>query len=295
MYLDFYGFHEGPFRQTPNPKFLFLGERHREALAQLEYGIRERSGFLVLTGEVGTGKTTLLRSLLERLDSSTETALVFHTLLGFDEILAYALEDFGVVCPGATNAERLMALNRFLTERRRAGLDTVLVIDEAQNLSKDALEGIRLLSNFETATEKLLQIVLIGQPELERTLAAPELRQLRQRISIRAEIGALTATESLEYIRHRLRTARGLQHGASPREKGFEPFTIGAAKRIAAYAQGIPRMMNLVCEHALILGYADQRRLIDRRHVRPAIRAISRLEGLPTVRQGWFGRIFSSS
>ena len=262
MYLTFYGIKEKPFSATPDPKFLFLTEAHREALAQLVYGVQENTGFVALSGEVGTGKTTLLHALLQRLDQSVAVAYIFNTTLPFEGILEYMLEDLGVPRTGSSHAERLFALNNFLIERRRNGLRTVLIIDEAQNLDARALEQIRLLSNFETPTDKLLQILLVGQPELQVKLNLAELRQLRQRIAIWCRIPPLSQEETREYIRTRLRTA-----GA--RDLGI--FTDGAVRRIAEYADGIPRVVNIMCDHCLLLGYVDQRRHIDVDTVEEAI------------------------
>src|SRR5262245_9248978 len=165
MYLAFYGLREKPFSATPDPRFLYLTPAHREALAQLRYGIQEGEGFMVLVGEVGTGKTTLLHTLLQRLPSTTAVAFVLNSTLRFDGLLEYMLEDFGVACAGASRAQRLAALNRFLIERRRTGGKALLIVDEAQNLTAETLEQVRLLSNFETPAGKLLQILLVGQPE----------------------------------------------------------------------------------------------------------------------------------
>jgi general secretion pathway protein A len=263
VYLAFYGLREKPFGGTPDPRFLYLAPSHREALAQLVYGVQQKKGFLVLTGEVGTGKTTLLHALLRRLDAQTAAALVFNSMLSFEGLLEYALEDFGLSKTGDSHAQRLMALNTFLIERRRAGQNTVLIIDEAQNLSPETLEQVRLLSNFETPTEKLLQILLVGQPELGERLALPGLRQLQQRIALRCRIQPLTMEEAAEYIRVRLRIA-----GA--RDTGL--FAPEAIARITAQSGGIPRVVNAVCDHALLIGYADQQRRIDGRIVDEAIR-----------------------
>ncbi len=209
MYRRFYGFTKPPFGLTPDPSFLCLTPGHREALAQLTYGVQEKKGFILLTGEVGTGKTTLLRALLNRLPKGTAVAYAVNSTLPFDELLEYLLEDLGVPNAGVSRAQRLMALYRFLTEQYRAGINNVLIIDEAQNLDLDTLEQIRLLSNFETTSEKLVQIVLAGQPELRRRLALPELRQLKQRIALRCKIEPMSPEETRGYIADRLRIAGG--------------------------------------------------------------------------------------
>lgn len=252
--LAFFGLEQNPFNPTPDPRFLYLSPGHREGLAQLLYGVQEHTGFILLTGEVGTGKTTLLRTLLSRLDVNTASAFVFDTTLSFEGLLEYMLEDFGVAKPGESHVQRLIALNNFLIERRRAGQNTVLILDEAQNLDLHALEQIRLLSNFETPTEKLLQILLVGQPELLDKLDRPELRQLKQRISLRCRILPLTPAQAPDYIRTRLRIA-----GAS--DLGL--FSDLAMARIAEYSGGIPRLINMLCDHCLLIGYADQVRRID--------------------------------
>ena len=263
MYLNFYGLKEKPFNATPDPKFLYLTPGHREALAQLIYGVQEHKGFIVLTGEVGTGKTTLLQTLLQRLDSTTAVAFVFNSTLPFDDILEYVLEDFGIGKTVTSRAQRLVALNNFLIDRRRAGQNTVLIIDEAQNLEPDTLEQVRLLSNFETPTDKLLQILLVGQPELKVRLQLPQLRQLKQRIGLRCAIPPMTPEETRDYIRSRLRVA-----GA----RDLNLFNEAAVRRIAEYAGGIPRVVNIVCDHALLIGYADQTRHIGRELVERAVR-----------------------
>jgi len=204
MYLEFYGLREAPFSPTPDPKFLFQSSRHREALAQLVYGVQERKGFIVLTGEIGTGKTTLLRTLLARLDHDTHVAYVHNSALDIEGLLEYILQDWGVKSVGASHAQRLFELNEFLIAQHRQRLSPVLVIDEAQNLSIPTLEAVRLLSNFETTSEKLMQILLVGQPELRDKLNAPELRQLKQRIALRCHIGPLSPEETRMYIRRHL-------------------------------------------------------------------------------------------
>jgi len=262
MYLTFYGLAEKPFNATPDPKFLYMSPGHREALSQLLYGTQERKGFIVLTGKVGTGKTTLLHTLVQRLNGQSAVAFVVNSTLPFDGLLEYALEDLGVPKVGESRAQRLIALNNFLIERERAGQNTVLIVDEAQNLDATTLEQIRLLSNFETPTSKLLQILLVGQPELKTRLDLPELRQLKQRVGLRCQIPALTPEQTRAYIRTRLRIAGG-------RDLGL--FADSAIDRITIYSEGIPRLINTVSDHCLLFGYADQKRRIDRTIVNQAI------------------------
>jgi general secretion pathway protein A len=262
MYLTFYGLSEKPFNATPDPKFLYMSPGHREALAQLLYGTQERKGFIVLTGKVGTGKTTLLHALRQRLSGQSAIAFVVNSTLSFDGLLEYILEDLGAAKAGESRAQRLMALNTYLIENERAGQNTTLIIDEAQNLDAATLEQIRLLSNFETPTTKLLQILLVGQPELKTRLNLPELQQLKQRVGLRCQIPPLTSEETRAYIRTRLRIAGG-------RDLGL--FTEQAVDRISAYSGGIPRLINTVCDHCLLFGYAEQKRRIDGHTVNQAI------------------------
>jgi general secretion pathway protein A len=263
IYLSFYGLEREPFGVTPDPDFLFMTPGHREALAQLLYAIHERKGFIMLTAEVGMGKTTLLQSLRSELDSTTALAYVANSMLPFQGILEYMLEEFEIEKPGdSSHAQRLVALQNFLLERHRAGQNTVLILDEAQNLYPQTLEQIRLLSNFETTKEKILQIVLVGQPELQARLELPELRQLKQRIGMLCTIPPMTPMATRNYVRTRLRMA-----GA--RDAGL--FTDEALGRIASYAGGIPRIVNTVCDHCLLIGYADQTRRVDPGIVEQAI------------------------
>ena len=254
MYLHFYGLREHPFSTTPDPKFLYLTSRHREALAQLTYGVEGDKGCTVLTGDIGTGKTTLLRALLWKLDSAVAVAFVSDSTLPFEGLLECILEEFGIKALDASHARRLLALKNFLHERHSAGLKTVLVLDEAQNLSPPTLEEVRLLSNIEAPGAKLLQILLVGQPELGAKLALPELRQLRQRIALRFALGPLSRAESRNYIRSRLRIAGARDLGT---------FSDRAIDRIVRRSGGIPRVINLLCDHCLLIGYADQKRRID--------------------------------
>ena len=262
MYLTFYGLREKPFNATPDPKFLYMSPGHREALSQLVYGTQERKGFIVLTGKVGTGKTTLLHALCQRLNGQCAISFVVNSGLRFDELLEYVLEDLGVTKAGESRAQRLMALNTFLIERERIGQNTVLIIDEAQNLDVATLEQVRLLSNFETPTSKLLQILLVGQPELKTHLNLPELRQLKQRVGLRCQIQPLTPEATRSYIRTRLRIAGG---------QDLSLFSDAAIDRISNYSGGIPRLINIVCDHCLLFGYAEQQRRIDRQIVSRAI------------------------
>jgi len=270
--LAFFGLQQKPFNPTPDPRFLYPSPGHREALAQLLYGVQEHKGFILLTGEIGTGKTTLLRTLLSRLEDTCASAFVFDTTLPFEGILEYMLEDLGVVKTGETHVQRLIALNNFLLERRRAGQNTVLALDESQNLSLEVLEQIRLLSNFETDREKLLQILLVGQPELLDKLDRPELRQLKQRIGLRCRILPLAAEETRDYVRMRLRIAGATDLGL---------FSDAAITRIAEYSGGIPRLINTLCDHCLLIGYADQIRRIDRKIVDEAVQYLEEGERRP--------------
>jgi general secretion pathway protein A len=262
MYLNFYGLRDAPFGLTPDPKFLFQSARHKEALAQLIYGVRERKGFLVLTGEIGTGKTTLLRALLERSDRTMHVAYVHNSALNIEGLLEYVLQDWGVKSEAHTHAQRLFELNEFLIEQHRQGLSPVLVVDEAQNLTVETLEAIRMLSNFETTNQKLMQILLVGQPELRDKLNLHELRQLKQRIGLRCHIAPLSPEETRLYIRHRLRVAGAADAGI---------FTDGAVQKIAEYSGGTPRVINIVCDHCLLSGYADSKRRIDAGIVQEAV------------------------
>jgi general secretion pathway protein A len=261
MFLKFFGLTSKPFELTPNPEFLFLTPSHREALAQLIYGIQEQKGFILMTGEVGTGKTTVLRALVQRLDGHANWAFIINSTLPFDEMLEYALADLGVSDPRGTRAQRLIALNRFLIEQRRAGRNTILIVDEAQNLSVETLEQIRLLSNFETNSAKLIQIVLSGQPELYAKLQRFELRQLKQRIGLRCRLAPMTVEQVGQYIRNHLKVAAATK----------ELFTDEAIERIAAYSRGVPRVVNIVADHCLLSAYANQTQLVDAAIVKRAI------------------------
>ncbi len=247
MYCDFYQMRERPFSVTADPRFLYLNARYREALASLHYGVTQRKGFITLIGEAGTGKTTLLKKLLDDLDPSTRTVFIFNTNVTFDEILEYLFGEFDLPVHNAKRLYMLQRLNSFLLEELRSGRNVALLIDEAQDLDFAVLEELRLLSNLETAKEKILQIVLSGQPELGQKLGNPILRQLRQRVAVNCRLLPLTRQELTEYIQSRL-TAAGC---ADPRL-----FSRDAEERIFEISTGIPRLINIVCDNALVIGYA---------------------------------------
>lgn len=254
MYETFFGLREPAFSLTPDPRFLWPSETHQEGYAALYYGITRRKGFLLLTGDVGTGKTTLLRAVLSEIPQEIEVALLMNTadLDGIDlfKLIAAELRLEGNF---ATRADYLIALNRFLLARLDRGLNTVLVIDEAQNLDRRLLEQVRLLSNLETATEKLLQIVLTGQPELRDVLASPELSPLRQRIALEHHIQRLRPPEILPYLRHRIEVA------GARLEDVFAP---GCEEIFYAFSAGCPRLVNLLADRALLAGFSRQERVI---------------------------------
>ena len=256
LYQTHFGLCEAPFNITPDPSFLYLSASHREGLAQLSYGIRARKGFVVLTGEVGTGKTTLVHALLNDLNGSCQTALIFSTIVSPADLLRSVCEEFGLVEPKSPLEEihdYLVSLNEFLLESYRKNENCALIIDEAQNLSAEVLESIRLLSNFETSKDKLLQILLVGQPELAVRLNSPELRQLKQRVMLRHHLRALSLQESCEYVSNRLKVAGGDR----------TLFTPSALENIYMYSGGIPRLVNVLCDNALLTGYALGRKEID--------------------------------
>ena len=254
MYKDFYGLRANPFNVNPDPRYLFLTRHTEEALACLTYGIQSRKGFVLLTGEVGTGKTTLINKLLEWLRlQQVATAFVFNSKLNVPQFLDYMMADFGIPCESKAKSQILLRLYNWLLDRYRAGETAVLIVDEAQNLSDEVLEEIRMLTNLETFTEKLLQIVLVGQPELEHRLRQPQLRQLKQRLTLRARTHPLTLEETKAYVQQRLRVA------GSNGQLIFEP---GAIEAVYRYAGGIPRVINLVCEHCLVSAFVDQQKLI---------------------------------
>lgn len=252
MYKAFYKLKRNPFEITPDPSFLFPTRRHNEALAALYYGVRRRKGFVVLTGEVGTGKTLLLRCLLQLLKDSNDVkyAYVFNGRLSPLEFLQYVAGDLGLPAAGKNKSELLLQLASYVVSRGEKRLTTVLVVDEAHHLSSDILEEIRLLTNLETADEKLLQILLVGQPELDEILDSHDLRQLKQRIALRSHLASLDLNEAQGYIERRLQLA-----GSPEPAKVFPPETVASVHH---YSRGTPRLINTICENALVVGYARQ-------------------------------------
>lgn len=250
MYLSYFNLKSHPFSITSDPSFLFFSKRHREAFDHLLFGIKNRLGFIEITGEIGCGKTTLCRALLNSLGSDTKTAFIFNSSLTETQLLQTLLSDLGVDPSGKNRYELFSELNRFLIEQLALGNNVVLIIDEAQNLSIRLLEQVRMLSNLETEKEKLIQIILAGQPELRDKLNEPALKQLRQRIAVRYHLGPLSREELGGYIQHRLAMA-----GSS---EGRLEFTDDALDRIYAYTKGVPRLINIVCDKALLLSFVRE-------------------------------------
>lgn len=252
MFKKFFGLKENPFSVNPDPRYLYSTPHTEEALSCLTYGVQNRKGFILLTGEVGTGKTTLVNKLLEWLErEQIPSAFIFNPRLTEDQFFEFMMADFGITSESSSKSQVLMRLNQWLLERYRGGETAVLVVDEAQTLSMALLEEIRLLTNLETYTQKLLQIVLSGQPELESRLKQPELRQLRQRITLRSKTFPLEPAETAGYIDSRLRVAGG---------SGLDVFAPEAVEAIHRRSGGIPRVINVLCEHSLIHAFADQQR-----------------------------------
>jgi general secretion pathway protein A len=265
VYLSYYGLTEPPFDITPNPRFLFYSAKHREAFNHLLYGLRERKGFVQMTGEVGAGKTTLCRAMLEQLDGHFATALILNPIMSAGELMKAVAVEFGLSVNGLDRLDTLAAINQFLLKQIERGKETVLIIDEAQDLTDELLEQVRLLSNLETDNRKLLQIVLLGQPELRARLNNPRLRQLRQRITVRYHLRPLTRDEVVRYVQHRLHVSGG---------NGTPYFTQPALWRVYHYSGGIPRLVNAVCDKALLAGFVEHSKRIDFRMVGRAIREL---------------------
>lgn len=268
MYKKYYGLREKPFEITPDPKFLYLSEDHKEALAYITYAVREKKGFTVITGEVGTGKTILIQTLLSSLNGNTRTAFLFNPRLSSTDFLRYICEDLGLKGRKSSKGQYLTQLHNFLMTCYSRNENVVLIIDEAQNLDSKLLEEVRLLTNLETPTSKLLQVILMGQPELDDILNHPQFRQLKQRVILRYHLQPLNKEETKEYIKKRLKIAGAV-----------DPYLFSpkALNKIYKYSKGIPRLINVVCDNALLTGYAYDQKVIDESVIREVIKD---LEGL---------------
>jgi general secretion pathway protein A len=278
MYKGFFGLKESPFNANPDPRFLYLTTQVEEALTGLMYGIQTRKGFITLTGEVGTGKTTLVNRLLDWLHHRrARTAFLFNSRMNTNQLFDFILAEFDIPCDSRSKSQQLMKLNQWLLERYRAGETVVLILDEAQNLTFPVLEEVRLLTNLETTTDKLLQIVLSGQPELEDKLKLPELRQLRQRIMLRCKTTPLSKEQTHDYILKRLKIA-----GAED-QLIFSPEAMDA---VHIYSSGIPRLVNLLCEHSLVNAYVDQQRPVKSKIVEEVAREFQLDEVEPVTPPG---------
>ncbi len=294
MYKDYFGFDVHPFRVNPDPKFMYFSESHQEALSTLIYAVLQHKGFIVLTGEVGTGKTTVLNALLQKIDPSVQCAYLFNTKLSPDDFFIYLLLELGLERPYPfRKGEALHQLNHYLIERLRENKQTLLIVDEAQNLSVDLLEEIRMLSNLETPQSKLIQIMLVGQPELDRKLQQPEIRQLLQRVELHHTLRPLSAKETGDYVRQRMLIA-GHESG--------DIFTKGALRAIHSYSSGIPRVINVLCDNALLYGFVHETpRIPERKLVEAALDIGLKPGGLLRLpvqaarppREGWLRRLFS--
>jgi len=278
MYKSFFELKDNPFNVNPDPRYLFLTKETEEALSGLMYGVQNRKGFVTLTGEVGTGKTTLINRLLDSLhERRVRTAFLFNSRINSEQLFDFILAEFGIPCESRVKSQQLMRLNQWLLDRYRAGEIAVLIVDEAQNLSYPVLEEIRLLTNLETSTDKLLQIVLSGQPELEEKLKLPQLRQLRQRIMLRCKTTPLTKEQTHSYVAERLKIA-----GAS----GEPIFSPKALDTVHLYSLGIPRVVNLLCEHSLINAYVEHQRPIEAKIVEDVAHEFQLDEVEPTAPEG---------
>lgn len=279
MYNSYFGFSEKPFNITPNPQFFFANRDYDEAYANLLYGIRERKGFMLLTGEVGTGKTTILQKLMEELDGNIPFVFFYNTTLTFEDILSYICEELGLKVNGQGQLGQIQALNDFLLAQLRQGSTAALLIDEAQNLREDVFENLRLLSNLETPREKLLQIVLSGQPELDRKLDQPELRQVRQRITLQWRLDGLREDEIGAFINCRLKVVD---------YRYSDLFAQDAIREIARFSRGIPRLVNIICDNALLIAYADSKKKVSAEIIKEVARdlRLSVANGAPEVQRG---------
>ena len=277
MYNKFYGFSEAPFNMTPSSRFFFESTKHTEALSTMVYAVEQRKGFVVITGEIGSGKTTICRTMLNQLDSHTETALITNTHISGKDLLCTILEDLEVDYQSGSKARLLSQLNSYLIQQIQNDKNVVLIIDEAQNLSPSVLEEVRMLSNLETENEKLIQIIFLGQPELKQKLALNRLEQLRQRIAVFYHLSALNEEETKGYILHRLKVASGTDR---------EYFTEGALRLIYPFTRGTPRLINQICDSALLSGYIYGVDMVDEKIMHEVIKEspISQLGGGSTTK-----------
>jgi len=262
MYEKFFELDKKPFELVPNPEFLFLSKSHKKAIVYLDYGLKEHAGFILVTGEVGSGKTTIVRNLLKNLDDTVTLSKVFNTKVTSEQLIAMVNDDFGLDTAHKDKITLLRELTDFLIDQHAAGRWPTLIIDEAQNLSGELLEEVRMLSNLETDTSKLLQIILVGQPELRKTLAQPELRQLRQRISISCHLMPLSRQETEDYIFHRLEIA-GNRNAVS--------FDEGSIDIIYSFSRGIPRLVNIICDFLMLSAFAEETKRMTRELVQEVI------------------------
>lgn len=270
MYNEFYHLKENPFNVTSDPAFFFASSRHSEAFSHLIYGIQQRKGILIVSGEIGTGKTTLCRTFLNKIDTNIKTAFILNPYFSDKQLLQLILKDFGIEGSFKTKLSLVDALNEFLLDQASKGNNVVLIIDEAQNLQPRQLEQIRLLSNLETEKTKLLQIILVGQPELLDKLKMPSLRQLNQRVAVRYHILPLERNEIREYIYHRLRIA------TNPEDKTPSiEFSPEATEAIYNFSKGTPRLINIICDRALLSGFVSEIRVIDEQIIYKCIREVS--------------------
>ena len=274
MYGKHFGLEDLPFSVTPDPRFSYTNSLYREAFANLRYGIETRKGFIVITGEAGTGKTTLLRRLMRTVEASVHTAFIFNTHLDFTELLRLVLGDLGIAHSASDRLTLMAQLNDYLIEQLHKDHVVSVLVDEAQDLSDAMLEELRLLSNLETDRAKLIQIVLMGQPELERKLDQPELRQLKQRVAVRCRLAPLRSDEVAPYINSRLQTVG---------YKGKELFDSGAVQKIALCSRGIPRLVNVICDNALLIAYATSQSKVSAKIIDEVARDL-RLTEPPQIR-----------
>ena len=267
MYLDYFGLTAFPFATTPDPRFFYPSAKHKEALACLLYAVEQRKGFALITGEIGAGKSMLCRAALQRMGDRVETALIVHTSLTPKQFFQAACAEFNLPSTGKSKIELIHAIRDFLVERHSQGCNVVLIIDEAQDLSRKVLEEVRLLGNLETASEKLLQIILVGQPELRGLIGRPELRQLNQRLTVKFHLGTLSGDDVGGYIHHRLEVAGNSK---------TDIFDGPAKTRIATASAGIPRLINVICDQALLQAYINDEPTVNRRTLD---RVVSEMEG----------------